>query len=717
MCRAMRCGLFGIGALALAYRPLAAQENVAKRLANIVGVAVEEYGKGVSPAGAVVAKLEHEEATSFLLDARSVAARLAGPRAVEVRALVDSLEGAVKAVRPPAEVVALYARFTNVLGREGALDLPTRPLDIAEGRQLFARNCASCHGERALGDGPAARGMTPAPPAIGTAAVMHDVSPATMFRITTVGVSGTAMPAWTSLTPDQRWNVIAYLQSLSRDDATVARGERLFARYAPPEAASFAWQADRSDAQLGVALRNAAGRPGASRTLSDADVAALVAYIRAAPTMRPPADVLATTTGDSLERSARQVLALLDEALLAARTGRLSDAGDRSFDAYIAFEPLETTARHKNPGLVTRMERHFAEFKGAVRQGDVAGAVRAREKVASGLPQVLELSRPDEGGWSPFLQSFLIILREGFEAILVLGAVAAILVKTGQAARLRALWAGAWIGLVASLGMAVAIATLLRAIPASREIIEGATMLVAVVVLFSVSYWLVSKVEAARWQQFIRTKVEDALARGGGFALGLVAFLAVFREGAETALFYQALINQGTHMYAPVALGLVAGGAALALIFVVFRRFGVKLPMRPFFAVTSGLLYFMCFVFAGKGIRELQEGDAISLTPLVGPTWDWLGVYPTVETMLAQGVLLALLVFALVKAAMARRAREVDAAIAALSAPATASPLPPDVADRMRELEEMAVALRARVEALEVALEESRAPRMPVTRA
>lgn len=710
ICRVVRSGLLGGAMAALFAGGAAAQDNPAKRLANIVGVAVEEYGKGVSPTGQVSSKLELEEATSFLADARGVAARLEGPRSTQIRALVDSLAHAAQRVRPPSEVAALYARFTNSLGREGALDLPTRQLDVTEGRLLFTRNCASCHGDLGQGDGAAARGMDPAPPAIGTLDVMNDISPATMFRIMTVGVNGTAMPAWTSLTPDQRWNVIAYLQSLVRSQEQVARGERLFSRYAPPEAASFAWQAERTDGQIGVALRNAASRPGAQRTLTESDVVSLVAFVRAAPTIAVPADVVATTTGDSLERSARQVLALLDEALLAAKGGRLSDAGDRSFDAYIAFEPLESTARVKNPALVMRMEQHFAAFKGAVRTGDVNGAERAREAVANGLPGVLQLSRPDEGFWPAFLQSFLIILREGFEAILVLGAIAAILLKTGQRARMRSLWTGSLLGIAASLGMAVALATLLRAIPASREIIEGATMLVAVVVLFSVSYWLVSKADAARWQQFIRSRVDEALSRGGGAALGLVAFLAVFREGAETALFYQALLNQGTAVYLPVALGIVVGGAALAVIFVIFRRFGVRLPMRPFFAVTSGLLYAMAFVFAGKGIRELQEGDAVSLTPFPGPTWDWLGVYPTMETMLAQGILLVLLAFALMKTVMARRARELEAAIAAMSAPAAApgSHSSDAVTERVRELEELAVALRARVEALESALEAGR---------
>src|SRR5205085_7897067 len=115
---------------------------------------------------------------------------------------------------------------------------------------------------------------------------------------------------------------------------------------------------------------------------------------------------------------------------------------------------------------------------------------------------------------------------------------------------------------------------------ASQDIIEGLTLLVAVGVLFSVSYWLISRVEAAKWQQFIREKVTNALEHGGGRALTFVAFLAVYREGAETALFYQALFNEGPNVVLPIALGILAGGVALAIIFTMFYRYGVRIPLR-----------------------------------------------------------------------------------------------------------------------------------------
>ena len=224
--------------------------------------------------------------------------------------------------------------------------------------------------------------------------------------------------------------------------------------------------------------------------------------------------------------------------------------------------------------------------------------------VADLLPSFFDLTHQPSTGWEAFFQSFLIIRREGFEAILVIGAVVAFLIKMGHRERLRSIWIGIGLGLVASLATAVVLKTILAAMPASREIVEATTMLIAVVVLFSVSYWLISKVEAAKWQKFIREKVTSALEHGGGKALALVAFLAVYREGAETALFYQALFNEGPNVGLPLALGIIVGFAALAVIFTLFYRYGVKIPLRPFFTVTSILLYYMAFVFMGHASRD-----------------------------------------------------------------------------------------------------------------
>ncbi len=369
--------------------------------------------------------------------------------------------------------------------------------------------------------------------------------------------------------------------------------------------------------------------------------------------MELPAAPVDATAAPGIQ-AAHSVLALLDSALEFAKAGRPAEAGDRAFDAYIAFEPLETPARARQPGLVSSMERHFADFKGALRGSDLSVAQRARDAIALDLPRIVELTRPTGSGWGAFFQSLLIIVREGFEAILVIGAVVAFLIKTGNKQRLRSIWMGIGLGLLASAVMAVVLQTVFANLPTSREIVEGITMLAAVAVLFSVSYWLISRVEAAKWQKFIREKVSSALDHGGGKALALVAFLAVFREGAETALFYQALFSE-PNVALPLTLGIVVGFAILAVIFTLFYRFGVKIPMRPFFTITSVLLYYMAFVFLGKGIRELQEGNVIGITVMPNmPSVPSMGIFPSMETIVAQAILVALFVFMIVKTFLPR---------------------------------------------------------------
>jgi high-affinity iron transporter len=570
--------------LLFAARSVAAQENPAKRLASIVGVAVEEYAKAVDENGKLISKDEYDETSGFLSDARPIATRLNSYSAATARALLDSLIAIVRDRKPPAAAREVHARFVNALGTAGAMDLPKARLDIVEGRRLFAASCASCHGVAGAGDGPNAHTLSTAPPAIGVRAQTPELTSTLAYNVISVGVRGTAMPGFAAtLTPQQRWNIINYVYSLRHEKLTL-------------------------------------------------------------PVARPDATAIPGDTASPV------ILALLDSALDFARTGKTAEAGDRAFDAYIAFEPLETTARAKKPGLVSTMEKHFADFKGAVRRSDITAAKHSRDAIADGLPSVIDLTQNPSSGWEAFFQSLLIILREGFEAILVVGAVVAFLIKMGHRERLHSIWVGLALGVVASLATAVVLKTLLAAMPASREIVEATTMLIAVVVLFSVSYWLISKVEAAKWQKFIREKVTSALEHGGGKALALVAFLAVYREGAETALFYQALFNEGPNVGIPLALGIIVGLALLTIIFTLFYRYGVKIPMRPFFTVTSLLLYYMAFVFMGKGIRELQEGNVMPITVIPnGPHVEAMGIYPSVQTLTGQAILVVLLVFATVK--------------------------------------------------------------------
>ena len=560
------------------------QDTAARRLASIVSVAVAEYGLAVDKRGQLISAGEYAEVGGFLENAREVARRLQGRDAPGARAALQALIVAVEQKQPPAVLDRYRGSLFAALGEAARLELPSAPLDTAVGRRIFTESCASCHGSRGLGDGPAAPALSTVVPAIGSVARTPNLTPTLAYNVVSVGISGTAMPSFgESLTPQQRWAVVNYVYQ--------QRGEP----------------------------------------------------------MPLPSHVAGAEAG--ARSTAATIVPLLDSAIAWARRGKATTANDGAFDAYLAFEPLETVVRAKDPRLVSLLERSFGEFRVAVREGDTRSATRARNVIADALPRAVALSNgTDEGAITMFWQSFIIILREGFEAILVVGAVVAFLIKSGNRERLRSVWIGTLLGVVASAITAVILRTVLAAIPVSSEIVEAVSLLVAVVVLFSVSYWLISKVEAQKWETFIRGQVSVALERGSGGALVLIAFLAVYREGAETALFYQALFSQAHGAVLPLTLGIVTGSVALGVVFVLFYRFGVKIPMRTFFAATSLLLYYMAFVFAGRGIRELQEGNVLPMTPLPHvPDIPWLGLFPTVETIAVQSLLLALFAFALIR--------------------------------------------------------------------
>ncbi|MGH3992788.1 MAG: FTR1 family iron permease [Pseudonocardiaceae bacterium] len=242
------------------------------------------------------------------------------------------------------------------------------------------------------------------------------------------------------------------------------------------------------------------------------------------------------------------------------------------------------------------------------------------------------------------------LLREGLEAILIVGALLAFLVKMGAQDRRRDVNFGVGAAVIASLLTALALETVFQLSPARREVLEGITMVVATVVLFYVSYWLFSRMEVVKWNQFVKGKVQDALTSGSALALVSAAFLAVYREGFETVLFYKALFLAGgpSGGTIPIGAGILVGSMILVGVYLAIHRFGVRLPLRPFFGVTSAFLYYMAFVFAGKGVAELQEGGLVPSTFLPwAPRLPALGIYPTVESLALQAVLLVLLVAAL----------------------------------------------------------------------
>ncbi len=344
-----------------------------------------------------------------------------------------------------------------------------------------------------------------------------------------------------------------------------------------------------------------------------------------------------------------QIRSDLDRAVALYTQGNPEAASAAVNDAYFGvYEKtgMEAAVRLYISARRAALEEYaFSQLKLLMKQGAPPAQVR---QAKDQLLQDLQADATTLGGGTgsqtggqtaDFLSSFLIIAREGLEAVLVLAALIAYAIRANRQEQVRSIYQGAMAALVASLGTAWLLASVLQVSGAAQEALEGISMLLAVVVLFMVSYWLLSKSQARVWQAYVEGKMAASVAKGGRLAMFWAAFLAVYREGAETVLFYQALLSGGARL-TPVTLGFVLGAVVLLVLFVLVRWGSLKIPLRPFFATTSLLLYYLAVVFAGKGVRELQEAGWVSITAVAGlPVVDWAGLYPTLETLVPQAAL------------------------------------------------------------------------------
>jgi len=602
----------------------------ARRLASIVAVASQEYRLGFQE-GRVVSKEEIAEANLFLTEARRTATVLGPALGPTAGAAVDSMVRLVEQQAPPDSLTRRVQTLSTWLERElGAPleEIPSQAPALAQGAKVYQADCAGCHGALGRGDGSAGAKLTPPPSVLSDPLTLRDRSPLDFYRRVTLGVAGTAMPAYeASLSADDRWAVAAYASLLRLPAASGT---------VPASLQSFATTAVLSDRQVIEALglspdapaAQAGGRLAAVRGLqapapSDSDVARVFASVRTQ----------------------------LDRAMDRARAGDFQGASTTAFDAYLTFERVEPMVRAKNSALTSDLEAGFATFRTRAAGGATMNELTVlRSGLGAGLENAERVVADKLSGTSLFVQSFVILLREGLEAILIIGALMAVLLKTGAAHRRRDVHIGVVAAIGVSLLTALLLETLFQVTPARREALEGLTMLLATGMLFYVSYWLLSKMEVAKWNRFVRGKVQDALTSGSSLALASAAFLAVYREGFETVLFYKALfVTAGpVSAVAPIVGGIALGTLVLLAVYQAINRFGMRIPLRPFFAITSGFLYYMAFVFAGKGVAELQEGGLLSTTILEwAPRVPALGIYPTVESLALQGVLLLLLLGAL----------------------------------------------------------------------
>ena len=339
------------------------------------------------------------------------------------------------------------------------------------------------------------------------------------------------------------------------------------------------------------------------------------------------------------------VLKLYDEGNLKQA---LSEAGDIYFDEYEA-SGMEALVGAKNTQLKLQTEASFGKIVALIQNNDDRDKIiQAQNELFTQLENSLDLTK-QSSNWDLFIYALIIILREGFEALIIVAAVIAYLIKTGNSKHLNIVYSSLGVAVVLSLVTAYAVNLIFGSQMAaqSREILEGVVMLIAVFLLFYVGFWLLSNAGAKKWSSYIQGQVEGSLSSGDSKTLWWTVFLAVYREGAETVLFYTALVldAKSSSALSMVALGFVVGLVALLVVYFVIKFFSLKIAIKPFFLITSAIIFYMSIVFVGKGIMELVEGKLFVPKIIEGfPTITWLGVYPYYESLIPQALMILALI-------------------------------------------------------------------------
>jgi high-affinity iron transporter len=585
----------------------------AHRLVALLDYVAGDYPRAVQN-GVVVIPAEYDEQLHFAAEARNMATALAptAPAPADgLLTLVAEVDARVRA-RADAAIVASACRAA----RDEAVALfrlrtmPTRRPSLAGAEQLYAVACATCHGASGDADTERARALDPAPPPFRDPARRADLSPFRAYNALTFGVRGTAMPSFDGLSPAERWDLAFYVLRLGHAGEP-ARG---------PVTVTLADMATRSDREMKEALRR--------EDPTDPDGA--LAWVRREGAF------LEAPTGVGIDRTRIMVR----KAVASFAAGRAGEADRGVLDAYLeGFEPLEPRLRARDPTATADVEGAFRDLRAALKRGESAGVRSAAAGLDSRLSAVAgETRRPAV----PLLAAFLIYFREGVEAALLVGALLAGARRLGRAEAVRFIHAGWLAALPAGVATWWVMARVIAISSDARELVEAVVALLAAAVLFSVSFWMISKAESRHWMAYLKRRLEGLSGRNVLLLSGL-SFLAVYREAAETVLFTQALVLESQAHSLEVWIGAAAGIAAVAVLAAGMSRAVERLPLGPFFAVSGLLLCALAISFAGAGMYALVAAGYLPPRPVAFPEIPWMGIHPDLSALLVQLTIVAVI--------------------------------------------------------------------------
>ena len=516
----------------------------------------------------------------------------------------------------------------NILRLKIIKIVPSEWPDLFAGKKVYLKNCASCHGKNGGGDGKLAAEMDPRPANFLDAGRMSGISPFQNYNTIRLGVPGTAMRPFAELSEKEVWNVSFYISSLRWQEKYLTGVDSLATLF--------------NNIKTKIGLKDVV-------TLSDQQL-----LVRLKMQVEHGDDYLAALrlhipVGEK-RRTIDFALAKLDSALHAYRQRNYTKAEDLALAAYLkGIEPNEQRLNAVNPKLVAQIEQQMNRVRRAIKKRVpenelAAGIAEAKAPIVRAASLLAEQKF---SFWFTFMLAASILLREGLEAFLIILAVLSVLKSLAAQQAERYVHAG-WIVAVV-IGVCGWFFTdwLLQFGAQNREVLEGVGSLFAVLMLLYIGFWLHSKTEITKWTQFIKGRVTRLTEGNNLFGLGLMSFVVVFREAFESVLFLSALSLEANPQSKPgIWMGSLSAFILVLVLAWIALKFAKKIPVRTLFKISALTMAALAIILAGQGVHALEESGYVSVTPLfINLRFSLLGIYPTVQTMAAQLLILALTIF------------------------------------------------------------------------
>ncbi|MDT0651210.1 cytochrome c/FTR1 family iron permease [Autumnicola edwardsiae] len=585
-----------------------------RTLVTLLDYISKDYSVAVE-GGKVINEFEFAEITEFAEKAialqQDLSPTINNTRFEKLHEPLQELQKAIVEKREAEVISTIALNIKNRILNLGILKItPNRYPSLKNGAVLYQNNCVSCHGSQGYGDGALGRNLNPAPTNFHEA----QLSPLQAYNVIKLGIEGTGMASYNHLSEKELWDLSFYVLSLKHNE-------------------------EISKAQLSSNLHldsiSKWNDEELQHFLNKSSSSITVGQVRHyEPERRNPLDVAMENLNLSYD---------------VFQKGNNKVAEKYALTSYLeGVELVENILGASAPSLVRDIERDMIAYRKALQNNNKIGAKNyyneLKEKITSAKSILAER---DYSFAFIYGAALSILIREALEALLIILIILRVLKPMKIKRAVVAVHSGWVLAVLIGVVSWFFVDKLINLSGASRELMEGVGAILAVLVLLFAGIWLHSHSEISKWKHFIRNKINRISETGNGIGLFIFSFIVVFREAFEVVLFLSSLkLSNPDVANSAIPWALLTSIVIIAIITIVFLKFTNKLPIGKFFKLASYMVAVLAVVLAGKGIMAFQEAGYIPISPVdFALHIDLLGIYPNLQSILAQLLVLAIIVF------------------------------------------------------------------------